>query len=454
MNQSHKILTALALVLPVSVSAVDVFVGEVDDDYYYSDAVQVQGVVLPADLDSDVGSSTIDLTGTGTITVGANAGGGFPRISVVGGTTITSTRNFEGEVTKDWWDGTIRPPKKQRIPGFNDINGISDRHEITPVEAYKWGDPNEKFYYSISATVALPIRGEVDGQVFHVAELLDDGTWEAVDEMCVLQDGLCILEVNAARAITLYKINYFTCPVSSVDNGEVGEEPSCIVSCNIGYALGCDGKSCNPVDCQGPDCPALCGGFGFQYGADDPNFGGADNIQYTGNYKEFYQEALKRYKLKPSERRFQDLRYRGSNSDEHVYLYDETGLDEDQHKKVRKINKGKISRDLRGDLFEPLAEDAPRDKNSNMLDYILQVRNVFSGDKSTTYNEMIKPSEVEEVVEGEDELFDGEELAAEGGEGEEYYGSAPMLPSTGPSLFIIIAIIGVGLMVLGAFKRD
>ncbi len=436
MKQNQKLLLATALILPFTAGAVDVFVGEVDDDYYYSNSVKVEGVVLPADLDSEVGSSTINLSGSGTITIGANAGGGFPRISVVGGTTITSTRNFTGVVTKDWWDGTLEPPRETRVPSKDLVTGVSDRYEITPIEAYTWGANNEKFFYSISATIALPVSREQNGAVLHSAELEADGSWKTTGDTCVLQDGLCVLEVNSGDQLLLYKVNYNQCPVAEVENGEVGSTPGCLVSCNIGYVLGCDGKSCHPRDCTGSSCPELCGGFNLQGGADDPNYEGGkgENVKYTGNYKDFYRAASERYVLKPSDRRFQDLRYRGSNADEHVNFYDEDGLDEEELAQVRAINAGKLSRDLRGDVLERNGvEDVPREKNSDLLDYMVQMRNRFSGN-----NDVVVDMPEEITTEDTEEL----------------YASAPMLPSTGPGLFILVAIIGVGLMVLGAFKRD
>ena len=439
MKQKNPLLLSALVLIPMSVFAVDVFVGEVDDDYYYSNSVKIEGAQLPSDINAETGSSSVALTGSGTITVGANSGGGFPRISVVGGTTITSTRDFTGKVTKNWWDGILKPPGKIRVPSKDTITGYSKNHTITPVEAYKWGMENERFYYSVSVTVAVPLARETNGQVLYVAERTADGGWSDIGQHCVVQDGLCVFELNAADAIVLYKINYDQCDVDSVENGAMGSAPGCIVSCNIGFALGCDGLMCHPEECRGGDCPELCGGFSVGSASNAKSTG--SDVVYTGDYREFYRSAADRFKLNPTDRIYRDMRYRGSNADEHATLLDEEGLDGEELDQVRAINAGKLSRDIRGGIVESNMDDLkiPREVNSEVLDYMLYVRSLFSGDNDPTHSE---------------EMRMGEELEEDVEPSDEFHAAAPMLPSTGPSVFVIIAIIGLGLMVLGAFKRD
>ena len=75
-------------------------------------------------------------------------------------------------------------------------------------------------------------------------------------------------------------------------------------------------------------------------------------------------------------------------------------------------------------------------KDAGLMEYLLHVRNFFGAGSSAN------------VVRSEEA-----EINPDTEEGEEVYSSAPLLPQTGPGLFLGLAALGLGCMVVGAKGR-
>lgn len=78
--------------------AVPTLSGEVNTDEFFSNGVLLTDVELPSDPNATTGTSTVTIEGSGTVTVGNQRGGGFPRLTVVGGTKIESKRTYDESV--------------------------------------------------------------------------------------------------------------------------------------------------------------------------------------------------------------------------------------------------------------------------------------------------------------------------------------------------------------------
>lgn len=120
-------------------------------------------------------------------------------------------------------------------------------NSLQVVEAFTWGLPNEEFTFSPAAKVVLPVD-EIDGQKLWVA-FNDGDDWTVDDEkFCIIENGLCFIEVGSVESLALVKELFVSCPKSSVENGKVSNAPTCIISCNKGYELSEDGNSCQEIE--------------------------------------------------------------------------------------------------------------------------------------------------------------------------------------------------------------
>lgn len=455
-NKNMKRPLASLLVLSLSLAHVNVwaqesFLGPLNTDVEFNNGVLLQGITS-----SSEGVSSVALEGTGSLTVSSAAGGGFPRLMVVGGTTITSTRTFSSEeINKTTWSGQFDAPGSSVKPGFFDINdpgaGFADDYEAT--DAFSIGLANETFGFSSGAEIVFP-TGQQNGQKLYVSTEKDDATWD-VDkaQFCIVSDGLCTLSLTSLNKIALIKELFESCPAEQIANGTVGSTPSCNITCNSGFELNEDGNGC--VEAVAVE------NFEEQFTETTTETGLGDD--------QFFENEIvapaKEYEFPPGH-----FRYRAS-SEKFYRALDETGLtatfdDEGRIEKysdlglARHHNTTYLSRNPRTAEEQIAARNSTGEKTAaeqksedeSFTAYLIRMRNYFgAGSQENNYTALSAEGGSDSSDEGEE----GEGGAAVGGfegedEGGEFLSSGPLLPSTGPGIFVTIAVVGFALMLFGA----
>lgn len=436
----------LTIALSAQVYAQETLSNPINEDLFFSNGVQLQGV-----SESAVGVATITLEGTGSITVGSQSSGGFPRVAISAGSSITSTRAWASEdVPKTSWSGQLVAPSSGRLPVGSELTfsyATSLGNEFEAVDAFVWGLTNETFSFGNPARFVFPVD-EQDGQRLWYAA--GNGTsWSVAskDDYCVVESGLCYLELNSINGIALVKQVYETCPTTSVINGTIGSAPNCIVTCDQGYLVDSDGNEC------------LADAFADE-GAGDGGDGGEDEASLSledlsPEQQEDLQAFAQDYGVNPLEILAAipgNVRLRESSVAWQRYLPEYSDLTAEELELVRNANRGYLSRNPRSaeeqlasaDQVDPEEE---RLRESSFMNYLLQMRNNFAKRDEGGAGDGAEVAEGE-LSEGEE---DGESVAAS----DEFKSSGgKLLPSTGPGLFITIAIIGFLLMLFGGIRRN
>jgi len=436
-----------------TVFAQETFFGSLDQDLVFNNGVLLQGVTASAD-----GVSSIGLTGTGTLTVASAVGGGFPRLMVIGGTTITSTRAFSAEETnKTNWSGQFNSPSSTSKPGFFDIvdPGASFSSDYEAVEAFGIGLANETFTYSIGAEVVFPVSAQ-NNQKLYLAEENTDLTW-TIDQstFCIVSDNLCFMTLDSLNKVALIKEKFETCPVTQIANGTVGTAPNCIFTCSNGFKLN---EAAN-------GCEAVLGNEAFENQFNETT-AQTDTVAAQQVFENQIAAPLKEYDFPPGH-----FRYRASGENFYRYLNDE-GLTGDiwqdptarnqinaetEAGKVRLVNTSYMSRNPRSAEEQLSAQTTAKSEaqmkedNEGFMNYLITMRNYF-GDNAAENNftTLSADGETQQVAESES-TTNGE--ASSGGEesgGTFLSSGGAMLPSTGPGIFVTIAVVGFALMMFGA----
>lgn len=455
MKRTSVYISLLSIVLVASQAlAQETFFGTLSDDLVFNNGVLLQGITSTTE-----GIAAVTLDGTGSLTAASASGGGFPRITVFGGVTITSTRTFSAEeINKTSWSGQFDTPGSTVKPGFFDINdpgaGFSDDYEA--VEAFSMGLFNETFTFSTAAKFVFPV-GEQDGQKLWVATQKDDDTWD-VDKavFCIVDSSLCALDLTSMDAVSLIKEKFESCPTQNIANGTVGGVPSCNYSCNSGFELNEDATGCEAV--------VTTEEF-------ENSFNETTSETTTTAEQQLFENQIvapvKEYEFPPGH-----FRYRASGEKFYRYL-DETGLTGDVWKdptepnefdlatdagQARVLNLSYLSRNPRT-AEEQLAAQATNstaaDEEANeesFISYLISMRNHF-GPNAQENNYTALSAEGGESTTTETSTEDGESTgtSTEGEtEGGTFLSSGPLLPSTGPGIFVTIAVVGFALMMFGA----
>ena len=418
---THSLLALSILGLSTQVFAIDKFSGTLTDDIYFP-----SGVLLENVQSSKAGEAEITLEGTGSLTIGNQSGGGFPRISVAGGTKIESKRTD----TSTTWAGQFTAPGSTRKPASSNISFAGGNHTGNTPEAvatYTWGLATETFTYTPAARVVLPVNSP-DGQKLWVAYPKTGDAWAIQeDDFCIVESSLCYFETGSINSVTLVKESFGSCPVTSVENGSVGGTPNCIITCNRGYTLGDDARSCAETG-------------DLTTGGDDDNLTSqTNNVEAFSGIDEDIVLPEKEYSFMPGHFRFRDSGRRGKN------LLDEDSLDGDELIAAKHTNTSFLSRNprtaksqLNKETGKSSADKMKEDES--FASYLIQMRNSFTNEK--TQNEVIALSQDSET---KPENPENKDLHASAGK---------LLPSTGPSLFFIIAIVGFLLMMFSGVRRN
>ncbi len=430
MKQFTKFALLASVMVTSTTFALETISGDVNDDHYATGGVLFQGVASPSEPGATSGSSTVTMEGAGTLTIGSATGGGFPRVRIFGGTTITSNRSWGDSTARvTWWDGQFSAPRRSRLPNKYDINRTSVNN-INVVSAFAWGlsVANETFSFSTPAEIILPVTA-TDGDKLFIA-YYSGGSWNTnPSDFCIVSDGLCLTTVSSMSAISIYKELYETCPITSVLNGKVGTVPSCRITCDRGFELNEDASG----------CVATSGGSDLHSSADGMTDEGGLNFEEENQI--FEPQKAPEYEFRPGY-----FRYQGTD-DQRNRKIDVSGLTGDDLKKAQRLNNGYYVRNPRSvdsQIKKEVVEDTSS-KDDSFLNYILQIRNRSEQDKianSDTSND-------EEVATGE--LADTDNAD---GENKTYHSGAPLLPSTGPEIFMVIAVVGFLMMLFGARRRN
>ncbi len=376
-----------------TVFATDVFYGDLgDDDLFFLSEVLIDGVELPEDLDASTGTSTVEVLGTGTLTVGDRTkGANSLNITVYGGTTIESERKWGTEDTKKWFEGLFPSPTTFSAPSNDDIifddEGRHPDSFVSVLSVYGMGLVNEKFTFSEPASFTFPAELPDGTKLWFAfkedvtpAEDADHPTWTIEEgDFCVITNGLCKIDLEELNEVALVEEYFYKCPRSSssdtdVINGKIGSPPKCMITCNSGYELNYETMKCVAKEGYIPPAPT-----------EVPEMTKSPAKEDDGSLNPKFH------------------RYIGSP-------------------------RGRVL----GDLEEEPVEER---KDTGLIEYLMQVRNFFGAGSSAN---VVRSAEVE--------------TNSENGE-EEVYSSAPLLPSTGPGIFLGLAVLGLGCMAVGAKGR-
>jgi hypothetical protein len=434
-------------------SAQETFFGSLDSDLVFNNGVLLQGVTSSSD-----GVASIELSGSGTLTVASAVGGGFPRLMVIGGTTITSTRAYSAEETnKTSWSGQFNSPSSAAKPGFFDIvdPGAGFASDYEAVDAFGLGLANETFTYSTAAEMVFPVSAQ-DNQKLYLAEENTDLTWTvAKDTFCLVSDNLCFMSMSSMNKIALIKEKFETCPVTNITNGTVGTAPNCIYTCTNGYALNDDANGCE----------AVVGMEDFENQFNETTTE-TNSVAQQAVFENQIAAPVKEYEFPPGH-----FRYRASGENFYRYL-DEEGLTgevwvdpternqingESDAGKARLVNTSYLSRNPRSAEEQLSAQNSTKsaeqvkEDDESFMSYLITMRNYFGENaQENTFTTLSADSGSDSVA--ADTTTNGEASTSGGEEsgGTFLSSGGAMLPSTGPGIFVTIAVVGFALMMFGA----
>ncbi len=145
-----------------------VFSGTTDDDLYFN-GVFFDDIQIPDELSGSKVESSVEVKGTGSLTIGDQRKGILPRLLIFGGTKITGSRQFEsGEVLRPW-EGVFTIPEPLAVSDVGEVvfdeEAKHDKSDTTVVTAFQMGDKNETFTFDPSVILSLPIS-EPDGKKY------------------------------------------------------------------------------------------------------------------------------------------------------------------------------------------------------------------------------------------------------------------------------------------------
>lgn len=413
--------------------------GAVNSDEYFVGSVFFQGVTLPNTLDGSSGESVYDFEGAGTVTVASQFGGGFPRIVLQAGGTISSTRNYDQEdINREWWEGYFYAPglgsTNVSIEGINSIHGDNIASFIVE-GAFELGDSNETFSFSPAATFVADVgRAVSDGSKLYLATKSDGKFMVETGTYCWVEDGYCALELSSAGSFGLVREVFQTCPKrNEVLNGTITGAPNCLLVCDKGYEF------------QDPEVRRYCVPKGTGDTADQ---GFEEEMMGEDFEEEFFEEEFyeEEYNAAPLEDAVVYpagyIKYRETRAGYDRVLNTE-GLTGKDKSRAELINASSL-RTVRDDMEGSSNSSYSDPEKDNFLNYILALRGTGKNNESQARSA------------GSDNSAGSQEgeIAAGQGPNGEFYGSAPLLPSTGSGMLWILAAIGIALMSFAVVRRN
>lgn len=397
-----------------------------EDLYFYND-VFIQGVSLPENVDVTDGQSSVLLEGTGSLTLinkKVDNQGGL-RFTLFGGTEVESRRIWNSTYLKDWWGGVLPSLSVVQMPRIDDIVFTADNTEHSSRNlvygAYGLGMANEEFSFSQPGMFVFPVAKPDGTKILIASRSLSDDNWSVSGDFCMIEDGYCVVALSQVNEIALVEQLYSQCfnEPQDVQNGEFVGPPTCSIRCNRGYVLSEDLSSCVK----------------------------SDYIPGAGS-----QDA---YKVRPGTFRFINAREEQIDKkfDLDISL---TGNAKDD-RRIR-IHNAASRETVRDDVLEmtkhqnTLIENEEsakpayaREDNSGFLNYLLEVRDAFDPSPNV-FSEEVALDETEPLT---DEF--GEPLSPE--QNDDFYSSAPLLPSTGAGVFLTLILFGIAVMIFARRRQ-
>ncbi len=211
-------------------------------DLYYARPVQL---VTTPQAGASVPTTKTDISGTGTLTIGAQREGGFPRVGVRSGTVVTT----RAVTTDSPWNGVQTPPAKIKPPSVSQIQFASPQDNpgagMDVLSAYQVAPAGYVQEFTPAAQVAFR-PDQPDGTQLHFA-LPVGGQWLVRDtDTCTVREGVCLAAFSQLTEVALVRVLRPECPVTAVANGTVSPAPACRVQCHPGFVLTLGGDGCQP----------------------------------------------------------------------------------------------------------------------------------------------------------------------------------------------------------------
>jgi hypothetical protein len=403
-----------------TVFAMDTFYGDLgESDWVFNSEVLIDGVELPEELEDSTGTSSVEITGTGTLTVGNRViGVDTLNVKVFGGTTIESERLWDDSDAKTWFEGILPAPSEGRKPSFSDVSfydgGMHSNSSVHVVSVFGMGLPNETFSFSTPAAFTFPARIPDTTKLWMAfkEEVTpsenDDAEWVIEEgDFCVVTGGLCQVELSEFNEVALVQEYFQKCPRTSssdtsVTNGTISGPPECLITCDNGYDLDYEEMKCVVGDGVTPAASEQLPSYETTSG--DTETPSSDRPGY--------------------------YRYTGARPNQLEYEADTAGLGGEDQERIGRLNASAKIRMVDDEFAE---EEVAEEGDDGFMNYLLYIRNFFGEGSSPN----VVRSESAEIDEN----------------GETVHSSAPLLPSTGPGIFLGLAVIGLGCMVVGAKGR-
>ena len=258
------------------------------------------------------------------------------------------------------------------------------------------------------------------------------------------------MSLKKVNKIALIKEKFETCPVQNIANGTVGATPGCVFTCNSGFTLNEDADGCE----------AVVGLEEFEN-----QFAETTETTTTTAEQQIFENQIaapvKEYDFPPGHFRYRasgDKFYRYLDEDGLTATYDADGGVEETSDlgTARLVNTSYLSRNPRSAEEQLMAgstsakSDAElAEEEGDFMSYLITMRNYF-GSNAQENNFTTLSAGAEDGTEVAEAPATGE--AAESGEAEggAFLSSGALLPSTGPGIFVTIAIVGFALMMFGA----
>jgi len=430
------------------VFAVNSISNHIEGDLYFHNEVMItSGVTYQSSQDEDTGSASVVFDGNGSLTIGKMLGQGFPRVVMYSGSTLTVSQDFTGK-EKKWWAGKIKAPGKvldipnSLVEWENKSNHMVGDTQISAT--YGFESVTETYKFSVESYVVLPVEAPDNAKIWYVFHSIDPENFADAEPVeivennfCIVQDNLCVVPVTEMNQVALIEESFERCPRSEVPNGSVGSIPYCVIACSRGYEL----------DDSAIACTELEGGETgeteeiFQQTEETHEAAPTSGMIFAGLSGEELEKAINQARLEGIGKfDYQSGHYTGQA----LTLIDTSELSGDDLRTALRRN-AQINK-RRGVTNKRVEED----KDSSILERALEAINIELWSRG---NQLDKEAIVAETAQ-EMELEEG--VVAEAGESESYsemHSSGYRLPSTGAStIFIIISILGIGLMTM-AFKR-
>ena len=414
-------------------AAANVLPDEVNEDLYFQRDVFVPAVEIPEDVTSEEDESVGELLGTGSVTIGNQKGGGLPQITIFGGTEIRSER-YQGQVAnKTWWEGEFNAPYIGQAPNkelvvWDNEDGHKDS-TVDVIQTFNLGLENEIFSFSPAARFVFPIEAENDVKVWYAIrednEDTEEDEWVIDDEnYCFEESGYCTLDLEEIGSIAFVYELRDRCPRQEISNGHVSDPPFCKIMCDRGYELNetrtnCVRRGTAEQDLGGEDVfvgEEFAGMTDEEIAARTTN---APQYEYRQGYFRFLRTRDQLERELPAEE-----------------------LEGNEMFTARRMNAAtRRTMNDKGN-FEDTEKVASGD-DDGFLNYLLGVRN-----SARSQEDAVVYSQGAEGASG----ANGALTPSQGEAG--MHASAPLLPSTGPGIFIALAAIGFGLMVAAARRRN